>query len=90
LLRPTITTAIILRLISAIQIWLIVVLLLGFSRLPVLLERVVYYTKEVRDLYIADQMAAGYTLIVAAIVSLAALAYLQVSGAFKREKGETA
>jgi multiple sugar transport system permease protein len=90
LLRPTITTAIILRMISAIQIWLIVVLLLGFSRLPVLLERVVYYTKEVKDLYIADQMAAGYTLIVAAIVSLAALLYLQVSGAFKRDKEEAA
>jgi multiple sugar transport system permease protein len=86
LLRPTITTAVILRMISAIQIWLIVVVLLGYSRLPVLVERVVYYTKEVRRLYIADQMAAGYTLVVAAIVSLAALAYLQVSGAFKREE----
>jgi multiple sugar transport system permease protein len=62
------------------------VFLFGFSRLPVLLERVVYYTKQVRGLYIADQMAAGYTLVVAAVVSLAALVYLQVSGAFKREK----
>jgi multiple sugar transport system permease protein len=62
------------------------VVLLGYSRLPVLVERVVYYTKEAKDLYIADQMAAGYTLVVAAIVSLAALAYLQVSGAFRREK----
>jgi multiple sugar transport system permease protein len=86
LLKPTITTAVILRMISAIQIWLIVVVLLGYSRLPVLVERVVYYTKEAKDLYIADQMAAGYTLVVAAIVSLAALAYLQVSGAFRREK----
>lgn len=86
LLKPTITTAVILRMISAIQIWLIVVVLLGFSRLPVLVERVVFYTKEVDQLYIADQMAAGYTLVVAAIVSLAALAYLQVSGAFRREK----
>jgi len=86
LLKPTITTAVILRMISAIQIWLIVVFLFGYSRLPVLLERVVFYTKEARGLYIADQMAAGYTLVVAAIVSLAALVYLQVSGAFKREK----
>jgi multiple sugar transport system permease protein len=86
LLKPTITTAVILRMISAIQIWLIVVVLLGFSRLPVLVERVVFYTKEVDQLYIADQMASGYTLVVAAIVSLAALAYLQVSGAFKRER----
>ena len=90
LLKPTIQTAVILRMISAIQIWLIVVVLLGFSRLPVLVERVVYYTKEVDRLYIADQMAAGYTLVVAAIVSLAALAYLQVSGAFKRGEEQAA
>ena len=90
LLKPTIQTAVILRMISAIQIWLIVVVLLGFSRLPVLVERVVYYTKEVDQLYIADQMAAGYTLVVAAIVSLAALAYLQVSGAFKQGEEQAA
>ena len=86
MLKPTIQTAVILRLISAIQIWLIVVFLLGFSRLPVLVERVVYYTKEVDQLYISYQMASGYTLIVSVIVSLAALLYLQVSGAFKRDK----
>ncbi|MCP4543739.1 MAG: sugar ABC transporter permease [Chloroflexi bacterium] len=86
MLKPTIQTAVILRLISAIQIWLIVVFLLGFSRLPVLLERVVYYTKEVDQLYISYQMASGYTLIVSVIVSLAALLYLQISGAFKRDK----
>ncbi len=86
MLRPTIQTAVILRLISAIQIWLIVVVLLGFSRLPVLVERVVYYSREVDQLYISYQMASGYTLIVSVIVSLAALAYLQVSGAFKRNK----
>lgn len=89
MLKSTIQTAVILRLISAIQIWLIVVLMLGFSRLPVLLERVVYYQKEVRGLDISYQMATGYTIIVAAIVSLAALAYLQVSGAFKRDPGST-
>lgn len=86
MLKPTIQTAVILRLISAIQIWLIVVLLLGFSRLPVLVERVVFYTKEVKGLDISYQMASGYTIIVSIIVSLVALAYLQVSGAFGRNK----
>jgi len=88
LLSPTIQTAMILRLISAIQIWLIIVLLLGYSRMPVLLERVVYYQKEVKGLDISYQMATTYTIIVAAIVSLAALVYLQISGAFKRGKKE--
>lgn len=89
LLRPTIQTAVILRLIAAIQIWLIVVVLLGFSRLPVLVERIVYYHDEVGGLDISYQMANGYTIIVSVIVSLAALVYLRLSGAFGgRKEGE--
>lgn len=88
LLKPTITTAIILRLISAIQIWLIIVMLLGFSRMPVLVERIVYYYDEVQNLYVSAQMAAGYTIIVSFIVSLAAIAFLFVSGAFKSDEAE--
>lgn len=86
LLRSTITTAIILRLISAIQIWLIIVMVVGFSRMPVLVERIVYYYDEVDNLYISAQMAAGYTIIVSFIISLAAIAFLFVSGAFKSDE----
>ena len=82
MLKSTIQTAVILRLISAIQIWLIIVLLMGFSRLPVLVERIVYYHEEVPGLDISFQMASGYTIIVSVIVSMAALLYLRVSGAF--------
>lgn len=86
LLGPTIQTAIILRLISAIQIWLVIVLLVGFSRMPVLVERIVYYHEEVPALDISPLMASGYTIIVSVIVSLAALLYLRVSGAFGGKK----
>lgn len=86
LLQPTIQTAIVLRLISAIQIWLIMVLLVGFSRLPVLVERIVYYHEEVPGLDISFQMASGYTIIVSFIVSLMALLYLKLSGAFGGDK----
>ena len=86
ILQPTIQTAVILRLISAIQIWLIIVLLLGFGRLPVLVERIVYYHEEVPGLDVSYQMAAGYTIVVSVIVSLTALLYLRVSGAFKKEE----
>ena len=89
LLGPTIQTAIILRLISAIQIWLIIVLLVGFSRMPVLVERIVYYYKEVPNLDISLQMASGYAIIVSFIVSMAALLYLRVSGAFGAKKEAT-
>jgi multiple sugar transport system permease protein len=75
-------------LISAIQIWLIIVMLLGFSRMPVLVERIVYYAEEVDNLYVSAQMAAGYTIIVSFIVSLAAIAFLFVSGAFKSDEAE--
>lgn len=88
LLRPTIQTAVILRLIAAIQIWLIVIILVGFSRLPVLVERIVYYHEEIPRLATSPLMAAGYTIIVTVIVSLAALFYLRVSGAFGRRKVE--
>jgi multiple sugar transport system permease protein len=86
ILNPTIQTAVILRLISAIQIWLVIVLLVGFSRLPVLVERIVYYHEEVPGLDISFQMASGYTIIVTVIVSIAALFYLRVSGAFGKSK----
>jgi len=86
ILNPTIQTAVIMRLISAIQIWLVVVLLVGFSRLPVLVERIVYYHEEMSGLNISFQMASGYTIIVTAIVSIAALFYLRLSGAFGKSK----
>jgi multiple sugar transport system permease protein len=86
MLSSTIQTAVILRLISAIQIWLIIVLLLGFSRMPVLVERIVYYHEEVSRLDISSQMATVYTILVTVIVSLAALLYLRVSGAFGQDK----
>jgi multiple sugar transport system permease protein len=90
MLKSTIQTAMILRIISAIQIWLIVVFLLGFSRMPVLVERIVFYHKEVDGLAISYQMATGYTIIVSVIVSMVSLIYLQVSGAFKRDVEESA
>ena len=88
MLKPTIQTAVILRLIAAIQIWLIVVMLFGFNRLPVLVERVVYYTDQVPGLTYSYQLAASYTILVSIVVTIAALAFLQVSGAFKRNAGD--
>lgn len=85
MLKPTITTAILLRLIAAIQIWLIVVILFGFDRLPVLVERIVYYADEVPGLNNSYALAASYTIFVTLIVSIVALIYLQVSGAFKKD-----
>jgi multiple sugar transport system permease protein len=88
LLGPTIQTAVILRLIAAIQIWLIVTVLVGHSRVPVLVERIVYYHREVPRLTISAPMAAGYSIVVGVIVSIAAVLYLRVTGAFGGKKEE--
>ena len=61
-------------------------MLLGFGRLPVLVERIVYYHEEVPGLDISYQMATGYTVIVSILVSIAAFFYLYVSGAFKHRE----
>lgn len=84
ILKPTITTAMILRIISAIQIWLIIVMLYGFRRIPVLLEEVVYFADESKS----DEffrIGLAYSVLVAFVVSIVAVIYLKVSGAFKGE-----
>jgi multiple sugar transport system permease protein len=88
ILGPTIQTAVILRLIAAIQIWMIIVILIGHNRLPVLVERIMYYHKEVPRLDISPLMVAGYTILVTVIVSIAAAIYLRVFRAISQPGGE--
>ncbi len=83
MLKPSIQTAVILRMISAIQVWLIIVMIYGFRRIPVLLEEVIFYQKELRGYY---SVALAYSVIVAVIVSIVSIVYLKVSGAFKGEE----
>ncbi len=87
LLKPTITTAMILRIIAAIQIWLIIVMLFGFNRLPVLLEQIVLNV----DLYAAEEFfrkGMALSVIVSLIVSGISFLYLKVSGAFDEPAGK--
>jgi len=88
MLKPTIITAVILRLISAIQIWLIVVMLFGFDRIPLLLERVIYYKEELPRLDNSYQIASTYAVITSIIVTIAAVVYLKFSGAFDTSRKE--
>ncbi len=85
LLKPTITTAMILRIISAIQIWLIIVMIYGYRRFPVLVEELVFFKREVRGPK-AFQISTAYSVLIAIIVSVMAILYLKVSGAFKEEE----
>ncbi len=81
ILKPTITTALILRIISAIQIWLIIVMLYGFRRIPVLLEEVVYFADESKSVEFF-RIGLAYSVLVAFVVSIVAVLYLKASGAF--------
>ncbi len=83
MLKPTITTAMILRIISAIQIWLIIVLLFGFNRLPVLLEQVVLNYDQLGAEYF-ERIGLALSVIVAIVVSAASIFYLKVSGSFEK------
>ena len=80
LLKPTIVTAVILRLIAAIQIWMVIVMLVSFGRVPVLLSRVVYYANKVPNLPNSEALAAAYSVVVTIIVAISAVFYLKVSG----------
>ncbi len=81
MLKQTIITAMILRIIAAIQIWLIIVMIFGFNRLPVLMEQIVLNI----DQYMAEEFfrkGMALSVIVAVLVSGVSFIYLKASGAF--------
>lgn len=79
LLKPSIQTAIILRSIASIQIFVIVTVLFGYRNLPVPVEEAVYYFKELR----LEHAASAYAVIIAFVVAVFSIVYLYLSGAFK-------
>ncbi|MDC7234433.1 MAG: sugar ABC transporter permease, partial [Spirochaetales bacterium] len=82
LMKQTITTAMILRIIAAIQIWLIIVMIFGFNRLPVLLEQIVLNVDQYSGSDEFFRKGMALSVIVAIIVSVASFVYLKASGAF--------
>ncbi len=81
MMKPSIQTALILRIISALQVWLIIVMIYGYRRIPVLVEEVVFYEEVLLNFY---RVALAYSVIVSVIVSIVAVIYLKVSGAFEK------
>ncbi len=85
ILRPTIVTAIILRMIAAIQIWAIAVMIFGYGRVPFLVERIAYYTAEVSEIETSFKSALAYSVIVTVIVLIAAVLYLRINSRKENE-----
>lgn len=79
LLKPSIITSVVLRMIAAIQVWAIAVMVMGHSNVPFLVERVAYYVDVVYGVPGADKLAYTYSFLTAVIVFAATMVYFKIS-----------
>lgn len=84
ILRPTIITAVILRLIAAIQVWMISVMMFGFGRVPFLVERIAYYTDIVPMLENSYKLSLTYSVVVTVIVLISVTVYIKFTNRQRR------
>jgi multiple sugar transport system permease protein len=73
IIKPSIITALLLRLIAGLQVWLIGVMIFGFDRVPFLLERIVFYIDVIPNATYSYKLAVTYsvtTLIVVLVISI--------------------
>ncbi|MFA5576827.1 MAG: sugar ABC transporter permease [Tissierellaceae bacterium] len=80
IIKPSIITALLLRLISGLQVWLIGVMIFGFNNVPFLVERIVYYTDKVRTATNSYKLANAYSIFTLALVFTVAFLFLRVTG----------
>ncbi len=89
IMKPTIITAMILRMIAAVQVWLIAVMIFGYNVVPFLVERIAYNVDVITFAKYARKDAYTISVIVAAIVLISVSMYLRASGD-NQKGGETA
>lgn len=79
ILKPSIVTSIILRMIAATQIWALSVMLLGFNRMPFMVERIAYYVERMTGIEGAVKISYAMSMIVAVIIFITTIIYYKVS-----------
>lgn len=79
ILKPSIITSLLLRIIAATQIWVLVVMVMGYNALPFMVERIAYYIEFVPNAPNAEKMAYAMSIIVAMIVFLTSIIYYKVA-----------
>lgn len=79
IIKPSIITALLLRLIAGLQVWLIGVMIFGFNRVPFLLERIVYYTDKVRTADDSYRMAVSYSIFTLVVVLIVAYTFIKIT-----------
>lgn len=89
ILKPSITTSVIMRLIAAVQVWAIAVMVLGFGKVPFLVERVAFYVDVVPGVDTSRKLAFTFSFLTTLVVLAATVIYLKVSKG-KTEKGGAA
>lgn len=89
ILKPSITTSVIMRLIAAVQVWAIAVMVLGFGKVPFLVERVAFYVDVVPGVDTSRKLAFTFSFLTTLVVLVATVIYLKVSKG-KTEKGGAA
>lgn len=90
ILKPSITTSIIMRLIAAIQVWAIAVMVMGYSKTPFLVERIAFYVDVVPGVDTSTKLAFTYSFLTTIVVLLATVIYLKVSHKGVQKGGEQA
>lgn len=80
ILKPSITTSIIMRMIAAIQVWSIAVMVLGYSKAPFLVERVAFYVDAIPGVDTSTKLAYTYSFITTVVVLIATVIYLRAAG----------
>lgn len=79
ILKPSIITSLLLRMIAAAQMWVLVVMVLGYNALPFMVERIAYYVEFVPNAPNAEKMAYAMSIIVAIMVFVTSVIYYKVA-----------
>jgi multiple sugar transport system permease protein len=79
ILKPSIVASIILRLISAVQVWAIAVMVLGHGKVPFLVERIAFYEDVIPGVPSSGKLAFTLSFTTTVIVFLVTMLYYRVS-----------
>lgn len=88
ILRPSITTSIIMRMIAALQVWSIAVMVLGYGKAPFLVERVAFYNEMIPGVDTSTKLAFTYSFMTTVVVMIATVIYLKISNRKQPEGGD--
>jgi multiple sugar transport system permease protein len=78
ILRPSVMTSVILRLIGAVQVWAIAVMVFGHGKVPFLVERVAFYVDIIPGVPGSGKLAFTYSFTTTVIVFVVTLVYYRI------------